>query len=75
MQERLESLNLLFGKSVCVVRERQDIVMDLTWTATLSSSVVLNPCKDFAHAEYYSSQTLLSYSGLEEVRVLKVGCR
>lgn len=53
----------------------QDIVMDLTRTVTVSSSALLNPCKKFAHAEFFSPRTLPSYSGIEEVRVLKAGCR
>lgn len=61
-------LSLLFWK-------RTVFVMDVSRTATLSSSSLINPRKEFARAEFFPSRALVSFTGLEEVRVLKAGCR
>lgn len=61
-------LSLLFWK-------RTVFVMDVSRTATLSSSSLINPRKEFARVEFFPSRALVSFIGLEEVRVLKAGCR
>ena len=44
--------------------------------ATLSSSAALvNPGKEFGRVEVFRSRSSVSFTGVEDVRVLRSGCR
>lgn len=49
--------------------------MDVTRTATLSSSFLISPYKELPRVEFPASRTLLPYTGVEEVPVLRGGYR